>query len=241
MKGNGMFIRKEEFDLGYLGICFGNEKYRFYSYCDECIADPLPDIVRLILSLKLGQNYAFVMDDREPEDLLGIRISFKNNDEVLLEFLGIDVKCKNSERDCNNCTMINECSYNTEKVKIEEILSRESCIKMFEDFIKSIVEDIRYPKQYPGFSCLNDNVYDCIDDMVENALSAMGIDDTSDEYNELYKSIEVRLINELVSIRTEDRAYIDQYDKMLREYIVPIDWHFYYEEEERVKREFDGE
>lgn len=241
MEPNGMFIRKEDVEYGYLVISFGNEKYSFYSDCDECLSDPLPNIVRLILSLKLGRNYAFVIDDMCPESLLGIRTSFINNDEVFLELVGMNVSCKNSVSNCYDCTMQNECDYNTEKVKIEGILSRVTCIKMFEDFIKSIVEDVRYPKQYPGFSCLNDNMYDCIDDMVEKELLDMGIVKDDNKYDECYKSVEIRLTNERVNIIPENSEYIAKYDKMLREYIVPISWCLWSEEEDRIKEYFDNE
>lgn len=59
MESRGMYIKKEELICGWLHIKFGDESNTFYACCDECLSDPLPNIVRLILSLKFGRNYAF--------------------------------------------------------------------------------------------------------------------------------------------------------------------------------------
>ena len=245
MESRGMYIKKEELICGWLHIKFGDESNTFYACCDECLSDPLPSIVRLYLNLKLGKDYGFVNFGREDADLLAIRSSFIRDEEnkgmVLLEFAGKKGFCKNDQIDCEHCPVEDSCDYKLKTVKIARKLSRNACITMFEDFIKSIVEDVRYPKQYPCYDCLDEEAYSHIDDWTDQELQSMGIDDKHEKYYELRCETEIRLINEKVSINHEDEWFLEAFDKMLKEHIVPIKWCLDCEKEELVKRIFEGE
>lgn len=52
---------------------------------------------------------------------------------------------------------------------------------------------------------------------------------------------EIRLINEKVSINPEYEWFLEAFDKMLKEHIVPINWCLDCEKEEHTKRIFEGE
>lgn len=238
-----MYLKKDFMECGWLNIAFGDEKHHFYAFCDECLSDPLPCIVRLYLHLKLGENYGFVTFGREAVDLLALRISFVDDSSeknmVLLEFAGREVICINDKADGDDSSVKDGYEQEFYTAKLQRKLSRDTCIKMFETFIRSIVEDEGYPKQYPCNHCLEVDDFK-MDYLLAEELSKMGVDSSHDNYDDIYRLMDIRITNEYTSIRADKKYYAEQFDKMLKEYIVPINWCLEDEDENRVKTIFDA-
>lgn len=68
----------------------------------------------------------------------------------------------------------------------------------------------------------------------------MGVDSSHDNYDDIYRLMDIRITNEYTSIRADKKYYAEQFDKMLKEYIVPINWCLEDEDENRVKTIFDA-
>lgn len=184
---------------GWLDIAFGrNENVWAYAF-DECLSDPFPRLVRMYHKIKMGEDYKF----EKCED--GIIV-------VSVEML----KCDNDSVD----ELIFRAIY--EEDMVEEKMSREYCLAMFEALFSDLLYDEDYPWQYPCHCCLNDREYDIACDKEIEAYELAKKEPDYDDHTSSY--LLTKFIREMVTVNKECYGLYNKFTAMLRELKVPYGW-----------------
>ncbi len=162
----------EGINCGWLGIGFYKEGQGIGLDFDECIYDPVPEMVKMCLKLKMNESFSFFL----PYIIRGM------SSEVL---------------DDNKVKFLVWEGWEKEKVYYEQVFDRCYCIDLLEKLFEDLLVCEYYPKQYPFFSELDENEYgNCIDEATEYCV-VNGIDD-SEEYESKLVNEKVHLYDSAI-------------------------------------------
>lgn len=184
----------EGIQYGWLGIGFYKDGQGIGLDFDECLYDPIPEMIKMCLKLKMNENFSFVLPD------IGRGMSVEILSDGKVKFILYE-------------------GWEKEEIIYEQIFERSYCIRLLEDTFNDLLSCEYYPKMYPLFSDLNDDEYARRDDEAEEYCKINGIEDFDEQ--EIYKK---KLVNEKVNLYDYALPVFDKYDLMLRKHIIPADW-----------------
>lgn len=188
-------------NCGKLEILFGAGRENFSFWFDEETDDGVPEMIKLCQKLKINEPYEFEVNDQEFKCTLKMKTEIMRNNNVLLKVLR---KCDTTGRDYD----------------FEQVLEKDYCIELFEDFFKELSQNDNYPYQYPCFRFLDEASYNKV---IEDADEKFNI--TEDEwYEDEYADYVNKRVRKDVPISDRGKIYADCYSNMLEKRIIPQEW-----------------
>ena len=168
-------------------------------FFDECFSDPCVGLVRMYHKIKMGENY-----------------EIKEHEHGTITFSVEMLKCDNDNPD----ELIFRVDY--EEDIVEEKMSREYCLAMFESLFSDLLYDEDYPWQYSCYDCLDEAEYDIASDKEMEAYEQAKKKPDYNNHNSSY--LFTKFIREMVTIRQEYCGFYNKFTALLRELNVPSGW-----------------
>lgn len=165
---------------------------------DECLSDPVPEMVKMYMKLKINEDATFAFGGLH--DCLEVSMTTRilDADEVQLVVI-INDFCE------DKCVSF-----------IDEQFDRGVLLNMFEKLFRNIVLNIDYPYQYPCHSGLNVAEYDSAEELFTEHVEYYPEDNNDEYHNEV--------IRENVSLTEDGKIKEKMYTRMIKELIIPESW-----------------
>ena len=182
-------------ECGCISLKFKKGNKNFEIICDELLNDPIPQLVNFFVNVKNGKDCVENFDEMYPNEKI-FCLSAHNFDNKI--FLEVKIYKHN--------------------IIFNEIYYKNDLIAMLKKIFTDLLNDKYFPYSFPCFWYLLEDIDDKFQDSVEEELEKLYPEwNYGDIIN--YAVAEGKFI-----VSQENKIYIENYKKMLTEYIIPKKW-----------------
>lgn len=189
---------------GYIEIKFYKGEMTRTLCCDECMGDPLPEMVRMYQKLKVNEPYEFETF-KEPccrGCELSMKTAFIGGENVLFT---VSFEKEDDEEYSG---------------KFEEVISKQYCLDLFDELFNNIHDNIEYPYQFPCFKFLDKEQHNLVYADAADVFSVERDEYFFEEYDERKR----KQVRETVEISPRGKIFEKAYTKMLLDKVIPAEW-----------------